>query len=363
MTDREKEIFDLIESNPMIAQSEIASQLNIARTSVAVHISNLIKKGYIAGKGYITNIEHPVTVIGGANVDIQGSPNKELVMYDSNPGLISTSLGGVGRNIAENMSLLGLDVRMISAIGEDKEGHLIRDNARDRGINIEDCLFTNSHRTSTYMYIQNAGGEMIAAISDMEIANLLNERFLEKKLRKVNNSPYTIIDANLSESVIEFLTQQLNKTKLILDPVSTTKAQRVRNSLSKFYAVKLNKIEAEILYGHKLTSKKEIIKAGQYFVDLGINRVFITLGSKGVYYHDEAQHFFRTPFKCEVINVTGAGDAFTAAIVKGLACAMEAEALVDYCIGASTIALTSNETISTQVSHETILSLIKENRE
>ena len=51
MTQRERQILSLIEANPMISQQNIADALQITRSSVAVHISNLLKKGYIAGKG------------------------------------------------------------------------------------------------------------------------------------------------------------------------------------------------------------------------------------------------------------------------------------------------------------------------
>ena len=51
MTQRERQILSLIEANPMISQQELADQLQITRSSVAVHISNLQKKGYIVGKG------------------------------------------------------------------------------------------------------------------------------------------------------------------------------------------------------------------------------------------------------------------------------------------------------------------------
>ena len=44
MTFRENEILQIIKSNPMISQQEIADMLNISRASVAVHITNLIKK-------------------------------------------------------------------------------------------------------------------------------------------------------------------------------------------------------------------------------------------------------------------------------------------------------------------------------
>ena len=53
MTQRERQILQLIEADPMISQAELAHRLGITRSSVAVHISNLTKKGHIAGKGYV----------------------------------------------------------------------------------------------------------------------------------------------------------------------------------------------------------------------------------------------------------------------------------------------------------------------
>ena len=119
MTFRENEILEILKNNPMISQQEIADMLDISRASVAVHITNLMKKGQILGKGYILRKENYVTVIGGSNMDIQGFPNNPLVMKDSNPGKVDISMGGVGRNIAENLSRLDVNTKLISAMGND----------------------------------------------------------------------------------------------------------------------------------------------------------------------------------------------------------------------------------------------------
>ena len=108
MTKRERQLLNWIEENPLISQKELADKAGITRSSVAVHISNLMKKGYITGKGYIVQSAPYVTVVGGVNVDIGGRPEAALVARDSNPGAVSSSLGGVGRNIAHNMALLAL---------------------------------------------------------------------------------------------------------------------------------------------------------------------------------------------------------------------------------------------------------------
>ena len=119
MTQRERQILRWIEENPLISQQELADKAGIARSSVAVHISNLMKKGHIAGKGYIVSSAPYAVVVGGVNMDIGGVSAGPLVPADSNPGAVRMSLGGVGRNIAHNMALLGVDTRLLTAFGDD----------------------------------------------------------------------------------------------------------------------------------------------------------------------------------------------------------------------------------------------------
>ena len=45
MTRREQEILAWIRDNPLISQQELAQRAGITRSSVAVHISNLMRKG------------------------------------------------------------------------------------------------------------------------------------------------------------------------------------------------------------------------------------------------------------------------------------------------------------------------------
>ena len=358
MTDREREIYELIEANPMISQSEIATILAITRTSVAVHISNLVKKGHIMGKGYVMAYSHPVTVIGGANVDIQGKPDGQLLMEDSNPGFIQTSLGGVGRNIADNICKFDLDTRLITAVGDDKRGVMVKANARDLGIDMELSITTAECHTSTYLYVLDEHGELVVAVSDMSIVKQLTPHYFKKLITKIDHSPYTVIDANLPQKSIEYLAEHLVKTRIVLDPVSIAKATRAKHILDKLYAIKVNKTEAEALTGLTLDSETMIAKAGQQLVAAGIERVFITLGGDGVYYQDSDTGFFREAIKTNVVNATGSGDAFTAAMIYGFTEQLGNEELVDFCIGASTIALCDEQTIASNLNTESVKNIL-----
>lgn len=99
MTQRERQLLEWIRENPMISQQELAEKAGITRSSAAVHISSLMKKGYIAGRGYLLRTDPYIVVVGGVNMDIGAVSHAPLVARDSNPGRVTTSLGGVGRTL------------------------------------------------------------------------------------------------------------------------------------------------------------------------------------------------------------------------------------------------------------------------
>ena len=75
-----------------------------------------------------------VVVIGAANIDIGGTPTNPLIPADSNPGRISINYGGVARNIAHNLCLLGVNVKFITAIGGDVLGADLIKHCEDVGM-------------------------------------------------------------------------------------------------------------------------------------------------------------------------------------------------------------------------------------
>ena len=75
-----------------------------------------------------------VCVIGGANVDITAASAKAFRVGDSNPGKVHVSWGGVGRNIAHNLVLLGDEVELLTIFGGGVFGPVIVKACRDIGI-------------------------------------------------------------------------------------------------------------------------------------------------------------------------------------------------------------------------------------
>lgn len=353
MTQRERQILQWIEADPMISQERLAEKAGITRSSVAVHISNLMKKGYIAGKGYVLRSGSYAVVVGGVNIDIGGRSFAPLVARDSNPGRVSTSLGGVGRNIAHNMSLLGVDVRFLTAFGDDVYAQRIEASCGELGIDISHALQISGGSTPTYLFLNDTDGDMALALSDMEICERITPAYLASNLNVLNNAQLIVADTNLPEQSLAYLAEHCT-VPIFVDPVSTAKAVKIKPILGKLHTLKPNRMEAELLSGVKITNDESLREAAQRLLDTGLRRVFISLGTDGVFAADHNEMILQPCYPAQMKNATGAGDAFMAALawaylegtdLQGSACAAAA---------AASIAVEGSETINPAMSAEAV---------
>ena len=353
LTQREREILQLIEADPMIAQQDIADKLGIARSSVAVHISNLIRKGYIAGKGYVLRSGSYAVVIGGVNVDIGGRSLAPLIAADSNPGKVTVSLGGVGRNIAHNLSLMGVDVRLIAAYGDDLHGQQVISSCATLGIDLSHALKVPGGTTSTYLYLTDEQGEMALAVSDMSICEKLTPEYLAEKLPLLQNARVVVADANIPADALCFLAENCT-APLFIDPVSTTKAEKLRPILGKIHTLKPNKLEAELLSGIPIQGLGDLKKAADKLLHTGLERLFISLGAEGVYAADHKGSCLLPNIPGHMVNTTGCGDAFMAALVRAYLEGFSLEESARAGLAAGSIAMESEQTINPDMSAEAL---------
>ena len=357
MTQREKEILDILKSEPMISQQELADRLMITRSSVAVHITNLLKKGYILGKGYIVQEEPYIVVIGGANIDIQGIPKSKLTYKDSNIGEVRISLGGVGRNIAENCARLNIPTRLISVIGDDLYGQQMLKHAQTINLHMQDCLIIPQTPTSTYVSILDESRDLAVSVNHMESIGLLTVEDIKTKRSLIEHAQLCVLDTNLSESVLEYLLTSFPDTRFFVDPVSGSKAMKIKPYLSAIFTLKPNLLEAKVLSGMKENSSPSIEEIAK---SLKSQRVFISLGPDGVYAIEGGKSIhFQSPF-IEVINATGAGDAFMAGLVYAYLKGLDTEETVRIAMAASRLALAHFDTINPNLCEQLLLKTMEE---
>ena len=248
-------------------------------------------------------------VIGGVNMDIWGRPTGALLMGDSNPGSVRMTAGGVGRNIAHNLRLLGMEVAFVTAMGDDLIGQALLKGCTELGLNMQHALVKKGGHSSTYLFVTDAGGDMCAAINDMDICSALNPAFFEPLMPKLREYGAMLLDANLPAESIAWLCSHA-KAPLYADTVSAAKAGRFKLHLKRLRALKTNALEAEAL-----TGEKDPERAALKLAKLCPGRIFVSLGAEGMI-AAEREKLLRFPvYETDIVNTTGAGDAAAAAIV------------------------------------------------
>ena len=299
-------------------------------------------------------------VFGIAIYDIFGFSYATYRPYDSNPGKVKVSCGGVCRNIAENMSLVGTNTQFISILGDDEKGKDILRLAEKVGLDMSNTLIVHGGSTPTYMAILDENGEMVSAVVDTKLANEFSKEALSERASIIENAEYMFLGADNPPFIEHIVTTYQGKTKFVLDPVSAAKAARIKHLLHYFHTVKPNRHEAEVLCGFEVKTYEDARKAGAYLRGLGVQNVFISLDVDGVYYNDGKEEGIIKANALEVINVTGAGDAFVAGIGAGYMANKSTVEIVKYAIAMSNITIAHEETINPNMAADLVEAYVRE---
>ncbi len=261
-----------------------------------------------------------ITVLGIFVADISFSGNKipttgETILGDS----YNIGPGGKGCNQAISISRLGGKVNFISKLGNDDYGKLAINKLKKDNINTSNIIISNKHKTGVAgIHVDRNNGKNAITV--------------------VRGAPSTLttkeIDTNLIKQSKIFLTQLEIPIEVTLHCLKAAKEYGLINILNPAPACKLsndffklvdyftpNETEAEFYTGVKINNENDAKVSAKKLIDMGIKKVIITLGEKGLYYSDGKEEIYMKATPDKAVDTTGAGDAFNGgfsfALLKG----------------------------------------------
>lgn len=251
-----------------------------------------------------------ILVIGGTNIDINATSINEIVLKDSNIGNIEISIGGVAKNIAENLARLDLDVSFLTILGNDHYADVAIDYLKGLNLNLIYGKSKN-HPTSTYLAVFDQNHDMEIGINDMKATDELDSNFIKEK---INFDLYdlVVIDSNLCQKTLEYIAKNCHKP-IYAESISVNKVKRLKPLLSHFKAIKCNKIEALAITDNKNHDSIESI--AKDIASQGVKEVYITDGGNGSYLYKDKKLYHMPSYQVNIINTTGAGDAFYSGVI------------------------------------------------
>ncbi|MRX07820.1 pseudouridine-5-phosphate glycosidase [Pseudoduganella sp. FT25W] len=322
MTDSSKkeQLYQLIRANPFISQQDLAVELRLSRSAVAGHIAGLIRERRLLGRAYVLPDKRPVMCIGAANLDRKLRTIEAMQLGTSNPATAEEVYGGVARNIAENLARLNLPVALLTALGDDGAGRNLQDHAEAAGIDTRGSLKLPDNATGTYTAILDDKGELVVALADMALYDHITPAFLASRQPQRSAAAMTVADLNLPADSITALLDSArgDNVPLVIVAVSQPKMARLPASLQGLRLLILNRGELETRAGRALPTEADVRAACNEVRLQGAQDVIVTCGSQGVYHTRGAELVWLAAHQVDVVDVTGAGDAFSAAICWSL---------------------------------------------
>jgi pseudouridine kinase len=318
---KKDQLYELIKANPFISQQDLAVQLRLSRSAVAGYIAGLIRERRLLGRAYVLPDNRPIMCIGAANLDRKLRSIATLKMGTSNPARQDESFGGVSRNIAENLARLGAQAALITAIGSDSSGKALLEHAAALGIDTRGSLRVPDCCSGTYTAVLDDHGEMMLALADMALYEQLTPEFIVSRQPQRAAAALTVADLNLPRDTLRTLIDDAERyaVPLVIVAVSEPKMARLPQDLSGLRLLILNQGELGVRVGRKVGSDDELLAACREVQAQGVRDVIVTRGGTGVVYTtpDGAIEKLAAP-DAQIVDVTGAGDAFAAAVCWSL---------------------------------------------
>lgn len=188
LTAREREILEVLRKDPLISQEDLAGRLRISRSSAAVHISNLMKKGAVLGKGYVFSEQASIAVIGDTFLGIE---------VDETEPRIEIYHSGTALSLSTIFAELGIRPKVMTVLGNDDLATEILGRMQQLNIDTSSIVRLNKRRTCRRIYTQKE------LIYEESIAEAEIQKAFESWAWAALNCEYLVVDPHYQTMIYQ----------------------------------------------------------------------------------------------------------------------------------------------------------------
>jgi pseudouridine kinase len=266
-----------------------------------------------------------VTVIGTVFVDCKGFAKESYNPLGRNLGSIQFVHGGVGRNVVENLANLNVSASFVSTLDDSALGEEISKRLKDAAVSVEYLLRTPSEGMGMWLAVLDENGDLVGSISQMPNLATLQNLVHQRGEDIVKSSSHVVLELDLNEHISRRVLELANQWQKPVYgiPGNLDVILKHRDLLGKLECFICNNIEAEKLVGddfNTLDTEGKIAALVKYVDSASLKSMVVTLGADGSIYYDRTtkQSGYQPVFPVQLLDSSGAGDAFFSGTVMGL---------------------------------------------
>jgi pseudouridine kinase len=302
-------------------------------------------------------MSNPVICIGASFVDELFHATGELMLATTSNAVVTKTAGGVSRNIAHQLALLGVPVQLISVFGNDSDGDWLKHVCKTAGVKI-DASITKDGLSGKYTGILNPDGSLFCAFLTNAAIHLITPDHLSKHTDLFRTASYILADANINVDTAEWLLAFSNETGIpfVLEPVSVPPAKKFNEvDLAGLYMITPNEDELPALCSEKSFLTQLQVEE---LLQKGIQHIWLHNGKHGsALYTKERSITLHAP-SIEVVDCTGAGDGSLSGYILGKHLAKEDIDCLKLAHTLSAEILQVNGAIATHLDQQKLLALV-----
>lgn len=251
-----------------------------------------------------------IVVVGSSNIDL-------IMKMDRIPEIGETVTGarffqvygGKGANQAVAASRAGGEVAFVSCVGDDDSTPAMIENYKSDGIDTSCVSQKNGIASGHALIMIDKNGENCISVAS-GANDLLTPTEIDAALPLLKSASIVVMQYEIPEDTIKYIIDVANANAI---PVMWNMApvkEFDRDYIPKINILVLNEIEAGYLSQMQVRNETEAKEAGLKLVELGVETVIVTLGSKGALAIQKGEQVFVPSFKVKAVDTTAAGDTF-----------------------------------------------------
>ena len=306
----------------------------------------------------------PLLAIGSAALDIKARLTRAPLPTTDVPGQITLKPGGVARNIAENLARLDVPIVFAGIMGDDPQARVLIELSRAAGLSVQPLARSTPNPddlirlklpavlpTATLNVVLGPGGQQIAGAFSGALLDALQPSDLDQLQDLIADAPAVICDGGLPDDVLLRLRERLpDDAFFYCNPGSVALTPRCVPLLDRLDLITCNHLEAQVLTQTKVDSPAKLISSALILVKQGVRRAVVTFGARGLAYADEERSLYQPARPARLVDATGAGDAFAAALIEALLRDEPIGACLQRGLAAAAITCESEDTVASSMS-------------
>ncbi len=312
LTKREEEILNYLKQEPMISQDELAARLRISRSAAAVHISNLIRKGYILGRGYIFNERSGVLVVGKAWLEVTARRGEGPAS-----GKVEVGYGGVGYHLAAALARFRAESTLLTVVGCDETGEQLTAHLLQQGVKVDHVVRSPCHATAKEVVLEDGAGSSFR-VAESDAFSSLNEELFAEKEAAFRSCRVILVDGTLPPREVGSVLARATRHNIPCSVVGAPLRELWENQLLSFPSLFLVCLEDEVrsLCGVTGEGAAALLPCCREILGAGLMALIIILGDQGIILstREETSYFPIPPLQAPKSPL-----ALTAAVAGGLA--------------------------------------------